>query len=154
MQTTTDQDWPTAAPEDVDMDGAVLEGLAPQFQAWPEANIHAALIVRGGRLVHESYFAGEDEHWGRPLGRVAYDAGSRHDLRSITKSVTALIAGIVLGPAWERALATPVFELFPEHADLATGGKETMTLAHLFEMSSAWPGTRTGPTATHGTASG
>lgn len=125
-------DWQTTTPEKAGLDGAVLAGLAPQFEDWPEANLHAALILRHGKLAYEHYFTGEDECWGRPLGRVAYDASKRHDLRSVTKSVVSLLAGCVLG---EAALATSVFDIFPEHADLAMGGKETMTLAHLLEMS-------------------
>ena len=129
------EDWPAAAPEEAGLDSGILAGLAPQFEAWEEANLHAALIVRHGRLAYEHYFTGQDERWGRPLGRLAYDASMRHDLRSVTKSVISLLAGCVLGEEGEAALATPVFALFPEHADLATGGKETMTLGHLLEMS-------------------
>ena len=129
------EDWQAAAPEEAGLDSGILAGLAPQFEAWEEANLHAALIVRHGRLAYEHYFTGQDERWGTPLGQVAYDASMRHDLRSVTKSVISLLAGCVLGGQGEAALATPVFDLFPEHADLASGGKETMTLGHLLEMS-------------------
>jgi len=135
MTDKTNNDWPTATPTEAGLDGDVLAGLTSQFEAWEEANLHAALIVRHGKLAYEHYFAGQDERWGRPLGRVTHDAGKPHDLRSVTKSVISLLAGCVLGQESEAALATPVFDLFPEHADLATGGKETMTLGHLLEMS-------------------
>lgn len=135
MTRSRTDDWTLAKPEDAGLDGDVLAGLAQQFEAWREANLHAALIARHGKLAFEHYFTGEDERWGQPLGPVAYDAGRRHDLRSVTKSVVSLLAGCVLGEHGEAALATPVFDIFPEHADLATGGKEAMTLGHLLEMS-------------------
>ena len=42
---------------------------------------------------------GEDVAWGTPLGRVAYHAGLRHDLRSVTKSIISLLFGV----AYDRA---------------------------------------------------
>ena len=63
---------------------------------WPEANIHAVVVVRNGKLVMERYFAGEDERWGDKLGRVTYGPEVKHDLRSISKSVTSLLVGIAL----------------------------------------------------------
>ncbi len=44
----------------------------------------------------ERYFAGEDERWGDKLGRVTYGPEVKHDLRSISKSVTSLLVGIAL----------------------------------------------------------
>ncbi len=51
--------WILAEPASVGLDPQVLAGLAPQFEAWTEANLHAALIVRHGKLVYERYFAGD-----------------------------------------------------------------------------------------------
>jgi CubicO group peptidase (beta-lactamase class C family) len=59
-------------------------------------NLHAVLVVRGGRLVLERYYEGEDERWGRPRGRVAFGPDELHDLRSITKSIVGLLYGIAL----------------------------------------------------------
>jgi hypothetical protein len=73
--------WEVAAPEAQGLDPAVLCAIGPRFEAWHEANAHAVLVVRHGVLVYEHYFTGEDESWGGPLGRVAYDAGKLHPLR-------------------------------------------------------------------------
>jgi CubicO group peptidase (beta-lactamase class C family) len=130
--------WPVSAPGEEGLDGDLFAGIAPQFEAWTEANVHAILIARNGRLVYERYFAGEDQAWGRPLGRVAYDEGMFHDLRSITKSVTSLLVGIALDRGWLAGLDIPVFDLFPEHADLATAETGAITLRHLLTMSAGW----------------
>ncbi|MES2604462.1 MAG: hypothetical protein V4603_05955, partial [Pseudomonadota bacterium] len=42
------------------LDEGILAGLAPQFDSWGEANLHAALILRHGKLVYERYFTGDD----------------------------------------------------------------------------------------------
>ena len=82
--------WRVAAPADQGLDPALLCAIGPRFEAWKEANAHAVIVVRHGVLVYERYFAGEDERWGTQIGRVTFDAATKHDVRSITKSVTAL----------------------------------------------------------------
>jgi hypothetical protein len=46
-------DWTTSTLEAEGLDARVLEGLAPHFEAWTAANVHAALIARHGKLVYE-----------------------------------------------------------------------------------------------------
>jgi hypothetical protein len=52
--------------------------------------------TRHGKLTHEQYFTGAGEKLGRPVGIVTFDAATKHDLRSIEKSVAALVLGIVI----------------------------------------------------------
>ncbi len=132
--------WSVAAPEQAGLDPRVLCAVGPRFAAWKAANLHAVAVARGGKLVYEHYFPGEDAIGGRPLGVVAYDGSRRHDLRSITKSVTALVAGIAFDRGWLRDLDAPVFSFFPDYAELRTPQKERITLQHLLTMSAgfAW----------------
>ncbi|MCS0495254.1 beta-lactamase family protein [Ancylobacter sp. MQZ15Z-1] len=119
---------------------ARLSGLAAHFEGWADANLHGVVMVHRGRLLYEHYFTGEDRAFARPLGRVAYHAGLRHDLRSITKSVVSLLVGIGVGEGWIGDLDTPVLALFPEPARHATPEKAAITLRHLLTMSAglAW----------------
>src|SRR6516165_3080424 len=94
---TSEDGWQTAAPDAVGLDPAIICAIAPRFEEWRAADVHAVLVIRHGKLAYEQYFAGEDEFLGRPLGRVAYDVTMKHDLRSITKSVTSLVLGIEIG---------------------------------------------------------
>ena len=107
---------------------------------WPEANIHAVVVVRNGKLAMERYFAGEDERWGDKLGRVTYGPEVKHDLRSISKSVTSLLVGIARSEGKFPVLDSPVFEAFPDYADLRTPEKARITFRDLLTMSSglAW----------------
>jgi CubicO group peptidase (beta-lactamase class C family) len=132
--------WDVAAPEARGLDPAVLCAIGPRFEQWKEADVHAVVVARNGALVYEHYFAGEDEKWGRPLGRVAYDAGKLHDLRSITKSVTSLLVGIALDRGWIKDIDTPALSFFSEYADLRSAEKDRVTLRHLLTMSAgfAW----------------
>jgi len=127
--------WTVASPDSVGLDGNLLRSIGPHFESWTDTNAHAILIARHGKLVYEHYFTGEDWAWGKELGRVTYDATKRHDLRSITKSVTSLLFGIAVDRGWITDLDASVFTYFPEYADLRTAEKDTITLRHLLTMS-------------------
>lgn len=133
--------WPVAPPAEHDLDPGVLAAIAPRFEAWTDANMHAILVVRHGVLVYEHYFAGDDWLWGLgPVGRVVFEATTKHDLRSVTKSVTALLVGIAIDRRQIPNVDAPVFLFFPECDDLRTPEKDAITVRHLLTMSSglAW----------------
>src|SRR5579859_4285966 len=133
--------WPVAPPEEHSLDAALLAGIGARFEAWADANMHAILVARDGVLVYEHYFTGEDYRWGvGPIGRVTYDASTKHDLRSVTKSVTSLLVGLAVDRGRIKDLDAPVFSFFPEHDDLRTPEKDSITLRHLLTMSAglAW----------------
>src|SRR5215475_10973865 len=132
--------WTLATQADVGLDSAKLCELDSFIAQWPDANIHAVVVVRNGKLAMERYFAGEDERWGDKLGRVTYGPGLKHDLRSISKSVTSLLVGIALGEGKFPKLDSSVFDAFPDYADLRTPEKTRITLSDLLTMSSgvAW----------------
>jgi len=107
--------WQISAPENEGFNADLLRGIGPHFETWDEANAHAVLISRHGKLVYERYLTGEDRAWGTPLGRVTYNAGLKHDLRSITKSITSLLVGIAVDRGRIGNIDDPVFSFFPEY---------------------------------------
>lgn len=129
-----DDGWEVAAPDQVGFDAAQLCAITEKMDA-TKVNVHAVLVARRGKLVYERYRAGEDEAWGKPLGPVAFDADTQHDLRSISKSVTALLVGIALQDAPDRTLDAPVLDFYPQYAELRTPEKERITVRHLLTMS-------------------
>jgi CubicO group peptidase (beta-lactamase class C family) len=132
--------WTLAAQAEVGLDAGKLCELDSFIAQWPEANIHAVVVVRNGKLAMERYFSGEDERWGDKLGRVTYGPEIKHDLRSISKSVTSLLIGIALREGKFPALASPVFDAFPDYAELRTPEKARITFRDLLTMSAglAW----------------
>lgn len=100
-------------------------------------NFHALVIERHGVVVAEAYRRGKDESIYSLFGRSTdFDATRRHDVRSISKSVTSLLWGIAKGQGKVPPLDTPVLDLLPELTDLQGQGREAITLSHLFDMSS------------------
>jgi CubicO group peptidase (beta-lactamase class C family) len=129
-----DDGWATSEPQEQGLDPRLICAIGARLSAWKDANVHAIVIARHGVLVYEKYFAGEDQNWGKRLGRIDYDANMVHDLRSVTKSVTSLMVGIALDRGWIKSLDAPVLSFFPEYADLRSPEREQITLRHLLMM--------------------
>jgi CubicO group peptidase (beta-lactamase class C family) len=98
------------------------------------ANVHAVLIARGGKLVFERYFKGSDEINGRRVESVTFDAGTLHNIKSVTKSVTSLALGIAIDRGLIRGVDEPIFSFFPELSDLRSPEKDRLRLAHALTM--------------------
>jgi hypothetical protein len=80
--------WTIDSPDSVGLDGARLCRIADRLKE-TDANVHAVVVVRHGRLVFEQYFPGYDEPWGLDDGQHDFDATTRHDMRSVSKSVVS-----------------------------------------------------------------
>lgn len=130
--------WQTASADTVGLDSTRLANLTQSIRAWPELGVHAVLIERNGRLVYEEYFDGFDERWGESLGRVTMTAESRHDLRSVTKSVVSALVGIAHGEGKIPSLDEPIVKWFPEYPELNTPDRRRVTLAHALLMTSGF----------------
>src|SRR5512145_2651856 len=111
--TTSGDGWNTASPDSAGFREGSLSQLTRDIKAGRFPNTHAVLIEHDGYLVYEQYFDGTDERWGQPLGHRDFDCDSLHDLRSVSKSVTSLLLGIVLGGKYASALETLLPSFFP-----------------------------------------
>lgn len=126
--------WIRASVRDSDIDTRRLCELDQFIANWPRANVHGVVVARHGRIVFERYYAGDDERWGVPIGHVRFAADVKHDLRSITKSVTSLLVGIAVSEGRFPPLDSPVLDYFPEYRSLKTPDKAGLTFRHLLMM--------------------
>lgn len=104
-------------------------------------NLHGLVVERHGRLVLEAYRTGNDRSTYSPwASRRQFDKDTLHDVRSVTKSVVALLWGIAQGDDAMPPLATPVLDLLPALAELRSEGRERITVADMLCMRSglAW----------------
>ncbi|WFE30753.1 serine hydrolase [Solwaraspora sp. WMMD791] len=116
--------------------GRMSELLAQAEQAGQVDGLHGVVVVCGGQLLWEHYGTGEDFSWEHSLGPVRFGPTTLHDLRSVTKSVTALLYGIALGDGLVPAPAQPLLGRFPEYPDLAADpDRARLTVAHALTMS-------------------
>jgi CubicO group peptidase (beta-lactamase class C family) len=121
-------------------DPARLCAALADFEAGGD-NLHGLVIERHGAVVAERYRSGTDRSVYSLFSRtVDFDAGTRHDLRSISKSVTGLLWGIAQAEHKTPPLDARVLDLFPELAGLKADGRQDITIGHLLDMTSglAW----------------
>jgi CubicO group peptidase (beta-lactamase class C family) len=125
-----------APPSSVFRDTARITEMTKAISAQTYPNIHSVLIAKDDKLVFEKYFAGEDQIWGDPLGRVDHTAEDLHDVRSISKSVVSACIGIAISQGKLKNVDQRVFDFFPEYSRYDSGIRSKLTVAHLLTMSS------------------
>ncbi|HTO06594.1 MAG TPA: serine hydrolase [Myxococcota bacterium] len=133
-------EWPRVTPAEAGLDPGALESVAERIERRELENVHALLVVRGGKLAFERYFAGEDALWAEPAKPATFDAGALHDVRSVSKSVVGALVGIAHGEGALPDLDAPIARFFPVHARGRESALAGRTLRHALTMSAglAW----------------
>ncbi len=134
-----DDGWPVASVDDDKLiDRAALCRMADRLVA-SDANIHAVLVARSGRLAFERYFKGSDEVPGRFYGSrvetISFDADTLHNVKSVSKSVASLAVGVAIDRGLIPGVNEPIFSFFPELSDLRSPEKDRIQLVHALTMS-------------------
>jgi CubicO group peptidase (beta-lactamase class C family) len=115
--------------------GEIDSLLAPLLRDGKVSGLHTLLAARGGRLVVERYWEGEDWDRGNPLGKVTFGPKVLHDLRSVSKSIVGMLYGIALADGKVPPPEARLYAQFPEYADLAKEpGRDRLTVAHVLSM--------------------
>src|SRR6266702_3909601 len=130
--------WRIDTPDVAGFDRSRLCGLADRLQEADD--VHGVVVARHGRLIFERYFAGYDEPWGYDDKRYEFDATTKHDMRSVSKSVVSLLTGIAIDRKLIESIDAPVLQFVPDMASVAKEGWSAIKLGDLLTMSSgiAW----------------
>ena len=110
----------------------LTDRLAETIRAGRADGLHGLVVSQAGNIILEHYGAGADFAWWRSLGQVQFGPDTLHDIRSVTKSVTALLYGIALAAGQVPAPAESLLDHLPEYADT---GKTELTVGHALTMS-------------------
>jgi CubicO group peptidase (beta-lactamase class C family) len=133
--TATASDWQTVSPAEANFSDleARFDKLVADKRVW---NLHGVVVARGGLIVLERYFEGEQNSWGRLLGPVRHGPDTLHNLYSVTKSIVALVYGVALAERKVPPPDAPLYDLFPEYKDLveADPRRRERTIAHALTM--------------------
>lgn len=117
--------WPTAKPEEVGVDSAPLVEMF-DFIRERQIPVHSIQLVRHGYLVLDAYVH-------------PYDGRTRHDVASVTKSITSTLVGLAIARGHIRDVRQPVLGFFPERTVAGLDDrKRGQTLEHLLTMQSGW----------------
>src|SRR5205823_7665122 len=99
IRSASTQAWLTATPEEVGIDsGPLVEML--DFLRERQIPVHSIQLVRGGRLVLDAYF-------------YPYNGHTRHDVASVTKSITSTLIGLAIERGYIPDVQQPVLSFFP-----------------------------------------
>ncbi len=131
----------TVTPEDAGFAPDLADRFALAREAGVLPNVHGIVAARGGRIFFETYLPGTDSAGPRPLGVVRFGPDTLHDLRSVTKSIVALLYGIALEAGQVPAPEAVLVDQFPEYPDLAADPeRRRLTVAHVLSMTlgTAW----------------
>jgi CubicO group peptidase (beta-lactamase class C family) len=112
-------DWIAADPAAYGFKSDFAEKLDKAIADGALSGLHGVVILSDGKLVLERYVAGEDESWGRRLGQVDFAPDTLHDLRSVSKSIVALLYGIALKLGQVPSPDASLIAQFPDYPDLA-----------------------------------
>jgi CubicO group peptidase (beta-lactamase class C family) len=113
--------------------GERFDKLTADKRIW---GVHGVVVVRHGRIALERYFAGDDEVWGRPTGRVVFGPDTLHDLRSVSKSILGLLYGLALAQGKVPSPEQPLLDAFPEYREFATDPQfRAVKIEHALTMS-------------------
>jgi CubicO group peptidase (beta-lactamase class C family) len=127
VPTPHDDGWAVSDARAGHIDVARLAALEAKLADGSYKNITSVLVVRDGKLVYENYFNGSD-------------ADRLNDVRSASKSVTALLVGATIDRGLIPSVQAKVYGYFPDkqpvqHPDAR---KQAITLEDLLTMSSLW----------------
>jgi CubicO group peptidase (beta-lactamase class C family) len=128
-----------SSPEESGVDGQLISDLAAAISGGTFSEIHGLLIVRGGRVLHESYYRGNRDYFDDNLNRVTpgdtlWDASMPHYVASVTKSMTSAAVGIALADH-SVSVDSTVRDLIPNYRNRFFGLRETgITVRHLLTM--------------------
>ncbi len=131
-QPTDNHVWPTEHLSNTGLSEASFERMLNQ-RDMEALNIHSILVVKNKQLVFEEYFSGQNSQ----QSYVEFDRNTPHEMFSVTKSVTSLLAGKAIEDGHIGSTDDYLISYLPEHADLFNAdGKVNLTLYHALTMQS------------------
>jgi len=116
------QGWKSATPEKQGMSSNELLKILDYIHD-KQLNMHSLLIIRHGYVVLDAAF-------------YPYPAHTKHDVASVTKTVTATLIGQAIDRGLFKSIDQPVYELLGDKQPLWDTDKKPVSLKHLVTMSS------------------
>lgn len=117
-----DDPLPVGSLAEVDLLPDYLQQLDADLSGLADHQLHAILVARHGQLVYERYYNG-------------YSADTPHDLRSVTKSITAILTGMAIDDGAILNVDQPMMDYLHD-AYPAVDDKNAISLSQLLTMSS------------------
>ena len=115
--------WPVSSPEEQGLSSIELNNMF-DYIAQNKTRVHSIQIIRHGHLILDAYF-------------YPYDGQTKHDIASVTKSITSTLVGIAIDRNYIPSIKSHVLDYFPEY-DIEDTLKSKITLEDLITMRSGF----------------
>ena len=119
-ETAASNDWQTDAPENHNMDPAVLDDL---HAVLPSSSVYSMVTVKDGVIIDEYY-------------REGYDEQSLYRLNSASKSFTSALIGIAIEQGYIGGVDDLLSDYLPQVLEQEDTRKRQITLEHLLTHTS------------------
>lgn len=121
--------WQFSTPQAEGLDSNRLASLDDYLRVKRYRLVNSVLVVKNGCIVYERYFNKFTEH-------------SKNPMKSIWKSILAILTGICLEKGWIQSLDEPIANYLPEFRQGIHPYHYVITIRHLLTMSSGiyWNG--------------
>jgi CubicO group peptidase (beta-lactamase class C family) len=117
--------WPTATPEEMGVDSAALVEMF-DFVRTNGTRVHSVQLARKGKLVLDAYF-------------YPYREEMRHDVASVTKSITSTLVGLAIDKGHLPDVRQPLLALFTERPVASVDARKSkLTVEDLLTMRAGW----------------
>jgi CubicO group peptidase (beta-lactamase class C family) len=149
--------WPTAAPQSVGLNVAVLDSIDAEIRAGRYGYVDRMVVIRHGKLVydrryHQDYARAYADsvavngplnahditgpyNYYNPWWHPFYRGGDLHSEQSVTKTVTSVVIGVAVTRGDFPSIDTPVLTFFDTTAVANIDArKRRMTVRHLLTM--------------------
>jgi hypothetical protein len=111
-----------STPEQQGMDSTQLAKAVDYLTNQRMYTIHSLLVIRNGTIVTDAYF-------------YPFKPGEKHDLASVTKSVTSTLVGMAIKQGYIASVRQPVLSFFPGRKIANVDAyKNAMTIEDLLTM--------------------
>ncbi|MFC1726608.1 serine hydrolase domain-containing protein [candidate division KSB1 bacterium] len=130
--------WETGSVEEAGINPEPLIQAVENILNNTYPRVHSILIIKNGKLVFEEYFRGQVyvNSTIRFGPHVMFDREKKHNLASVTKSITSALTGAAIKNGFITDENEKVSTFFPEYQNLFDTQKEKITIEHLLMMES------------------
>jgi CubicO group peptidase (beta-lactamase class C family) len=131
----TDDGWQTAHISEAKLDENKLTDLIRKILNGTYINIHSFLIIKGGKLVLEEYFPGQDYD----NRYITFNRDDLHGLASVTKSFTSTLIGIAIDKGMIKGTDEDLITFFSEYKkELSVNSKARIKLRDVLSMTAGF----------------
>jgi CubicO group peptidase (beta-lactamase class C family) len=124
--------WTSAGLMESRINAAKIVALVEEIRGGQRGDVHSMLVVKGGKLVVEEYFAANGSKHGALI--TSLFRKRVHHLASTTKSVTSALVGMTIDQGFIQSVDEPIYHYLPAYASVFSEDKKQIRIRDMLTM--------------------